>query len=152
MFKWASTPCAPPAASRKAGAPSPHCGEPGWSESREPTIRLITTGTDRIQAKRAWGATRRATDALVLARTGGSSPRHAVADAGLVEDVGGVVRAFAKLAAEVLHHGPHRPRMPGVSGAPQRLQQVIMGHDAAATAERDGRDPLRLRRSPCRGW
>ena len=28
----------------------------------------------------------------------GSSPRHAVADAGLVEDVGGVVRAFAKLA------------------------------------------------------
>ena len=45
---------------------------------------------------------------------GGSSPRHAVADAGLVEDVGGVVRAFAKLAAEVLHHGQHRPRMPGV--------------------------------------
>ena len=35
----------------------------------------------------------------------GSSPRHAVADAGLVEDVGGVVRAFAKLAAEVLYHG-----------------------------------------------
>ena len=66
---------------------------------------------------------------------GGSSPRHPVADAGLVEDVGGVVRAFAKLAAEVLHHGPYRPRMPGVSGvsgAPQRLQQVIMGHDAAS--------------------
>ena len=30
----------------------------------------ITTGTDRIQAKRAWGATRRAADALVLARPG----------------------------------------------------------------------------------
>ena len=28
-----------------------------------------------------------------------SSPRHAVADAGLVEDVVGVVRAFAQLAA-----------------------------------------------------
>ena len=38
---------------------------------------------------------------------------HAVADAGLVEDVGGVVRAFAQLAAEVLHHGPYRPGCPG---------------------------------------
>ena len=30
---------------------------------------------------------------------GGFSPRHAVADAGLVADVGGVVRAFAQLLA-----------------------------------------------------
>ena len=29
-----------------------------------------SAGTDRIQAKRAWGATRRATDTLVLARPG----------------------------------------------------------------------------------
>ena len=112
----------------------------------------------------AWGVTRRATDALVLARPGeepertpegghargmgplygGSSPRHAVADAGLVEDVGGVVRAFAKLAAEVLHHGPHRPRMPGVSGAPQRLQQVIMGHDAAGVDRKLAEQPVLL--------
>ena len=70
--------------------------------------------------------------------------RHAVADAGLVEDVGGVVRAFAKLAAEVLYHGPYRPRMPGVSGAPQRLQQVIMGHDAAGVDRK-----LRCTRSAC---
>ena len=54
------------------------------------------------------------------------------------------MRAFAKLAAEVLHHGPYRPRMPGVSGAPQRLQQVIMGHDAAGVDRKLAEQPVLL--------
>ena len=52
------------------------------------------------------------------------------------------MRAFAKLAAEVLYHGPYRPRMPGVSGAPQRLQQVIMGHDAAGVDRKLAEQPV----------
>ena len=54
------------------------------------------------------------------------------------------MRAFAKLAAEVLYHGPYRPRMPGVSGAPQRLQQVIMGHDAAGVDRKLVEQPVLL--------
>ena len=40
---------------------------------------------------------------------------HAIADAGLVEDVGGVVGVVAQLAAELLGGGAHPP---GVAGAP----------------------------------
>ena len=51
-----------------------------------------------------------------------------VADAGLVEGVGGVVGVVAQLAAELLRGGAHSPGVAGAPQAPDPLQQPVVGH------------------------
>ena len=58
---------------------------------------------------------------------------HAVSDAGLGEDVGGVDRAVAQLAAQPLDDGAHRPRVAGVLRSPDPAQQVLVGQRPTST-------------------
>ena len=60
----------------------------------------------------AWHAPRRRAGSLRLWREDSSTVvrlGHAVADPTLAEDVGGVARIVAQLAAEFLYEGAHRP-------------------------------------------
>ena len=50
-----------------------------------------------------------------------SPRRHAVADAGLGEDVPGVVGVVAQLAAEPPHHVPHQPGLADLLRTPDPL-------------------------------
>ena len=56
-------------------------------------------------------------------------PRHAVADPAYGEDIGGVVRVIADLAAEPLHVGANQLRVASFSAAPHLSQQRIVGDD-----------------------
>ena len=51
--------------------------------------------------------------------------RHPVADARLVEYVGGIVSVIRQLAPSVLHRGVNRPQVTGVSHAPDSLQRIL---------------------------
>ena len=51
--------------------------------------------------------------------------RHPVADARLVEYVGGIVSVIRQLAPSVLHRGANRPQETGVSHAPDSLQRIL---------------------------
>ena len=51
--------------------------------------------------------------------------RHPVADARLVEYVGGIVSVIRQLAPSVLHRGANRPQVTGVSHAPDSLQRIL---------------------------
>ena len=55
---------------------------------------------------------------------------HPVADAGLVEDVGGAVGVVAQLAAELLGGGAHPPLVGRPPQAPYPSQQPVVGHHA----------------------
>ena len=54
---------------------------------------------------------------------------HAVADAGLVEDVGGVVGVVVQLAAELLGGGAHPPRVTGAPQAPATVLKVKCSYE-----------------------
>ena len=53
--------------------------------------------------------------------------RHAVADAALVEDAGGVGRAVAELVAEVADEDAHQICIGVLAVGPDRAQQLVLG-------------------------
>ena len=60
---------------------------------------------------------------------------HAVADAGLGEDVAGVVRVVAQLAAQPPHDVSHRRGVLALVRSPDPLQQALVGQLHAGTGQ-----------------
>ena len=60
---------------------------------------------------------------------------HPVADSRLGEDVGGVVRVVAQLAAELAYDGAHGPHVAAALLAPDPFQQMLVGQQPPGMAE-----------------
>ena len=67
---------------------------------------------------------------------------HPVADARLGEDVGGVVRVVAQLAAEAAYDGAHGPHVAVAFRPPDPLQQMLVGHHAPGVRRKHGEHPV----------
>ena len=67
---------------------------------------------------------------------------HPVADAPLVEDVGGVGRVVTQFAAQPLHDGAHRPRASCRVPAPDPSKQLLMGHDPSGVGRKLSQHPV----------
>ena len=85
-----------------------------------------------------------------LARSGRSgrgfglcfAPGHAVADARLGEDVGGVAGVFAQLAAELADDGAHGPQIAAALLSPDPCQQLLVGQHTPGAGREFGQHPV----------
>ena len=89
--------------------------------------------------RRSWRSLR-----LVLRKAGwrGVRPRHAVADAPPVEDVGRCCGVVIQLAPDGAHHGPHRPYVAVVVFVPHPAEQLFVGEHSPGVGREFCQQPV----------